>query len=668
MAIGKRLQDEPHERRAKGLVIAIACVPFFIILLVALYRIQIVDAERNIRLSNENSMRERIIVPARGRIFDRNGLELARNRPSYSICVLPYRLPRNREPVIRALCKIRDADGNAVFDSLTLVEQMRRANFRRFDLTRIKEDVTIDLVSIIEERYMELPGIVVETESRREYPYGSAAFHVIGYMGEIPEREFDSLRHEDYYWGDLMGRAGLERQYESVMRGRCGREFLEVNAFGKSLGAVSRIQRIEPVYGNDLYLSLDINMQLVAQNSFPDTLRGAVVALDPRNGDVLAMYSSPTIDPNIFSAATSLKSRTWAAVMADRSLPLNNRAIAGLYPPGSTFKPLTGLAGLATGIINRDTRMSTSCGGSFRFGSRVARCHRQSGHGAVNYIVANQVSCNVFFYQLGLRLGDLNINKYARMFALGEVTGIDLPGERMGYLSGEQAYNERFASRGWRWTQGLVMDLAIGQQQVLTPLQLALMIGGMGNGKEIFRPHLLNEERNKDGILVSQTIPAVIRTLELNDYTLEVTREALAAVVRPGGTGMRSAVPGIPVGGKTGSAQNPHGDLTHAVYIACAPIDNPVIAVAVVVENAGGGGARAAPIAGDVMRYFFAETEEGRSIHQKYNPGAPQRTRPQQTAAAARPTAPDDEEAETIRRTYQGNQTVERAVEGDTDE
>jgi penicillin-binding protein 2 len=411
-------------------------------------------------------------------------------------------------------------------------------------------------------------------------------------------------------------------------------------------------------------------MQLVAMNAFPDTLRGAVVALDPRNGSVLTMFSSPTIDPNIFSAATSVKGRTWAAVMADRSLPLNNRAIAGLYPPGSTFKPLTGLAGLATGMINRDTRMSSGCGGSFRFGSRVARCHRQAGHGSLSYIAANQVSCNVFFYQLGLRLGDININKYARMFALGEVTGIDLPGERMGYLSGEQAYNERFASRGWRWTQGLVMDLAIGQQQVLTPLQLALMVGGMGNSREIFRPQLLNEERNKDGILVSQTIPAVIRTLELNEYTLEVTRKALLAVVRPGGTGMRSAVSGIPVGGKTGSAQNPHGDLTHAVFIAVAPVEDPVIAMAVVVENAGGGGAMAAPIAGAVMRYFFEETEEGKSIYKKYNPYTPQRTARQQIAARppALRSAPDAEEAEAVRRAYQGDRTTAEPVEENVNE
>jgi penicillin-binding protein 2 len=648
MATGKRLHDEPHERRAKSLIVGVAFCVAIIVLLINLYRLQVLDAEENIRMSNENSMREQVVLPPRGRILDRNGNELARNRPAYSICVLPYKL-RNRDAVISALCKIRDIAGGAVFDSVTLVQQFRRANARKFDLTRIKEDVPIDIVSIVEEHYMELPGIVVESESRREYPYGALAFHAVGYMGEIPENEFDTLRNQDYYWGDLMGRAGLERTYESIMRGMCGREYLEVNAYGKSLGAVSNIQKIEPTYGNDLYTTLDINLQLAAGKAFPDSLKGAVVAIDPRNGDVLVLFSNPSVDPNIFSSAPSIRSKTWAAVAADRNLPLNNRAIAGVYPPGSTFKVLSGIAGLDAGTITKDARLPSACGGSYRFGNRIAKCHKPPpGHGSTNYISAVQYSCNVYFYQLGLRLGDARINKYAKMFSLGSITGIDLPGEKAGYLSGEKAYNERFASRNWRWTQGLVMDLAIGQQQVLTPLQLALMVGGMGNGKNIYKPRLLSEERNKDGILVYQNLPVVRNKVEVGPYALEVTREALAAVVKPGGTGWRAGVPGIPVGGKTGSAQNPHSDLSHAMFIACAPVDNPVIAVAVAIENAGGGGAVAAPVAGALLNYFFSETEEGKSVYKKYNqeqeqkPKRPLTQRPAATTADARANAAAD--------------------------
>jgi len=636
MAIGKRLHDEPHERRAKSLVVGVVCCLAMAVLLVNLYRLQVIEAEESIRVSNENSMREQIVLPPRGRILDRNGKELARNRPAYSICVLPYSL-RNRDAVISSLCKIRDTDGNAVFDSVTLVQQIRRANSRKFELTRIKEDVPIDIVSIVEEHYMELPGIVVETESRREYPYGPVAFHAVGYMGEIPESEFDTLRNKDYYWGDLMGRAGLERTYESVMRGTCGREYLEVNAYGKSLGVVSSIKKVDPVYGYDIYTTIDINLQLAARKAFPDSLKGAVVALDPRNGDVLVLFSNPSVDPNIFSSSSSVRSKTWAAVAADRNLPLNNRAIAGVYPPGSTFKVLSGITGLDAGIITKESRMPSACGGSFRFGNRVAKCHKPApGHGSTNIISAIQYSCNVYFYQLGLKLGDARINKYAKMFALGDITGIDLPGEKAGYLSGEKAYNERFASRNWKWTQGLVMDLAIGQQQVLTPLQLALMAGGMGNGKYIYKPRLMSEERNKDGILVKQNLPEKKSKLVVGQYALDVIHEALAAVVKPGGTGWRAGVPGIPVGGKTGSAQNPHSDLSHAMFIAVAPVDDPVIAVAVAIENAGGGGAVAAPVAGALLNYFFTETEEGKSVYKKYNPDSEQKPK---RASVPKPSA-----------------------------
>ncbi len=619
MPFGKRLQDDQQERRFKSLILASFLALVFMLLIGRLVQIQILEAEKNIRLSNENSMRLKVIVPPRGRIFDRNGEVLARNRPSYSICVLPHKL-RDRKHVVETLCKITDSLGEPVFDSLELTERIHKAFFRRFDATRIKEDVSIEIVSIVEEHSMELPGIIVETESRREYPLGEAAFHMIGYMGEIPEKEFDSLKTKDYFWGDMIGRSGLERQYESIMRGKCGREFLEVNAYGRSLGTISDIPRIDPQPGHDLYLSVDARLQQVAADSFPDTLKGAVVAIDPRNGDVLVMYSNPGVDANIFSASTSVRSKTWAAVATDPNLPLNNRAIAGTYPPGSTFKLLSGLAGLATTKVARDTRMPVGCAGSYRFGSRVAKCWNPRGHGSTNMISALQGSCNVYFYQLGLRVGDEVINKYAKMFALGQVTGIDLPGEKKGYLSGEEEYNKRFASRNWHWTQGLVLDLAIGQQQVLTPLQLALMVGGIGAGSYIYQPHLLKEERNSEGMVVNQRRPVVMNALTVDKAVFDVVHEGMAAVVNPGGTGSRAAVPGIQVGGKTGSAQNPHGKLSHALFVACAPLDDPVIAMVVVVENAGGGGAVAAPIAGAVLRYYFSQTEEGKRLYERYNP------------------------------------------------
>lgn len=610
MAFGSLIQDERQERKIKSLFLSAVISVFLFLLITRLFYLQVILAELNLRLSNENAMREKLLIPPRGQILDRNGVVLARNRPSYSICVLPYKV-RDKKKTINSLCMIKDSLGDAVFDSTDLEKIFKKALIRRFELTRLKEDVSLDLVSIIEEHSMEIPGVIVETESRREYTFGSSAFHVLGYMSEIPENDFDSLKELGYYYGDKIGKAGIEKQYERIFRGKYGKEYVEVNAYGKSLGPIPNIPRIDPVPGNDLYLTIDAQLQMIAELAFPDSLKGAIVALDPRNGEVLVMYSSPSVDPNIFSLSSSLRSQNWGEIATDPNLPLNNRAINGTYTPGSTFKIISALAGLESGKIERNTYMPTSCRGGYRIGSRVAHCWKLTGHGPMNLVGAIGQSCNVYFYQVGLRLGDQLINKHAYMLGLGELTGIDLPGEKTGWLSGEEAYNKRFARRGWKWTTGLVLDLAIGQTQIVTPIQLALMVGGVTNGKTLYKPYLVKEERTASGAVVNQRFPEAKSRLNLNESSVATIREALGGVVRPGGTGGRAAVPGIVVGGKTGSAENPHGDKTHALVVACAPVENPVIAVAVVVENAGGGGAVAAPIAGDIMRYFFAETADG---------------------------------------------------------
>lgn len=613
MAFGSIQQDEQQQRRFSSIVLMGVVAFFVFILITRLIYIQVVLADENIRLSKENAMRLRIIIPPRGRILDRNGRVLARNRPSYSICVLPYKV-RDRKSVISSLCRITDSSGTAVFDSLELSRLFERAYRRRFDATRLMEDVSMELVSIIEEHSMELPGIIVETESRREYPLGRCAFHVLGYMSEIPETQFDSLKDKGYFYGDLIGKSGVERRCESVFRGMYGREYIEVNAYGKSLGPIRNIPRIDPIPGNDVHVTLDGRLQVAADYAFPDTLKGALIALDPRNGEVLVLYSSPSVDPNIFSMSSLLRSRNWSEIATDPALPLNNRAIAGTYTPGSTFKLVSALCALEAGNFTRDTRMPAPCTGAYRIGSRIAHCWKLSGHGRLNLVGAVQQSCNIYMYQLGLKLGDKAINTYAQMMGLGDPTGIDIPGERGGWLSGEEAYNERFAKRGWKWTTGLVLDMAIGQTQVVTPIQLALMVGGLGNCSALYTPFVVREERNMDGVLINRYQPKTKRLLSFRQSTVEVIREALSSVILPGGTGGRAAVPGVPMGGKTGSAENPQGDETHALFVACAPVDNPVIAVAVVLENAGHGGSVAAPVAGDVLRYFFSETEEGRAV------------------------------------------------------
>ncbi len=609
-----RLQDELAERTRKSRILMGVVAAAFVALFLRLFFLQVVDADKNIRLSRENQMRLNIIKAPRGLIYDRNGVMLARNRPSYSISILPYKTERSID-IFKRLMSVRDSLGRPVFDSVDLSLRLTRAKWRRFEETRLKDDVSMDVVSVIEEHSDDLPGVYVQTESRREYPMGSKTFHALGYMSEINDDQIDSLSKFGYMYGDQIGRAGVEEQYEKTLKGVDGREYIEINAYGRNIGNVPNTPRIDPKPGNDIYLAIDSKMQEIAARDFGDSLRGGLVAIDPRNGEVLCMYSSPSLDPNIFSLAPNIRSKEWAKVALDPRLPLNNRVTTGVYPPGSTFKLVTALSGLASGRVKPDEHMPRSCTGSFAFGSRIAHCWKKDGHGYTNVYEAIRSSCNVYFYQVGLRVGDSLINFYADRVGFGHQTGIDLPSERSGWLSGEAQYNEKYAKRGWTWTGGMVLDLAIGQAQLVTPIQEAVMVGGLGTGDIVYTPHVFKEERDRNGTVINQFKPVISRHVGLNQYLRDCLHKGMAEVVNePGGTGGRARVPFLTVGGKTGSSQNPFSDKTHALFVGCAPLDKPVIAIACVVEEAGHGGSVAAPIAGDVMRYFFSRTPEGRML------------------------------------------------------
>jgi penicillin-binding protein 2 len=359
-------------------------------------------------------------------------------------------------------------------------------------------------------------------------------------------------------------------------------------------------------------------------------MKGAVVALDPRTGEVLCIVSVPSVDPNIFSLDARSRERQWAKVSNDPMKPLNNRAVVGTYPPGSTFKAVSALAAVDGVHLDPKARFPKSCTGAFRFGNRVAKCWYHSGHGSLNMFDAIKVSCNVYFYQLGLRVGDEIINGYSDLLGLGGRTGIDLPVEAGGYKSGREAYNDRFRSRGWQWTEGLVLDLAIGQQQIFTPLQLAVMTGAICNTQERYQPFLAQKiiARAGEFILHREKSDSVFSLDEIKQSSFEAVKKGLSNVVHEGGgTGRRARVEGIPVGGKSGTAQNPLGP-DHALFVAAAPLDNPAIAVAVVVENVGGGGSRyAAPIVGNILNYYFDETEEGKEIAVKYRSAGKEKNR-----------------------------------------
>jgi len=606
-------------RRKNVLLVIVACM--FSLLIIRLFYVQIVHGERNFAQSIDNQVVQETINAPRGVIYDRNGVIIAQNRPSYSVGIIPILVPRNF-PIIDNLLKIRGSCGTPLFDSTQLVSTIRRGRQRSSSqMAILREDISFDYVSVIKEHLSDLPGIVLETSMRRDYPLGQSAFHVTGYMGPIDSLQFDTLRFMGYERNDFIGIAGIERQYEHYLRGQNGFHFIERNAFGRRLGVMENKPSRAPIRGHNIHLSIDARMQQVAYESFADTMRGAVVALDPRTGEVLTIVSFPSVDPNIFSLERRIRDLEWRRAVNNPSRPLTNRAVIGTYPPGSTFKMVPALAAFNSLNISSTARMRQSCTGTFRIGTRTARCWQQRGHGFLDMYSALKVSCNVYFYQLGLQLGDSLINHYSEILGLGGRTGIDLPVESPGFMSGRDAYNARFRNRGWVWTQGLVLDMAIGQQQIFTPLQLAVMVGSLGNTVERFQPFLLSKVVDADDEIIFE------RDVGDEHFSLKsVSPEAFHAVKvgmqqsidLAGGTGRRSRVEGINVGGKTGTAQNPHGG-SHALFVAVAPLENPSIAIAVVVETAdGGGGMFAAPIAGNILNFYFNETPKGREVAARY--------------------------------------------------
>jgi penicillin-binding protein 2 len=600
--------DDPHYRASASRALLIFLLAAALILAGRLFHLQVLLGRYHKSLSEQNSIRLQVVKAPRGLIYDRNGVIIARNRPSWQVVILPTELQRG-VPILERLLRFRDAEGRPLFDSQQVAWSLDRARWRRFQPIVIYEDAPFEVVSLIEEHQTDLPGVTTVVESRRAYPFGSAAGHVIGYMDEVKESEVgtggasaagDSLL--PYLRGDRIGRKGLERRYESYFRGRDGIRYVKVNAFGKQVEVIADMPRRDPVPGRNIYTTLDMNLQVLAESLLTDSMRGAVVALDPRTGEVLAMASSPRLDGNVFSLNRALRARAWAKLALDPSRPLHNRASNGGYEPGSTFKGVVSLAGMEAGI-DPMAHMTRSCTGGYRFGNRVWKCWEHKGHGYTNAITAFTHSCDVYYYQVGLIAGMNRINNVARRLGFGAPTGIDLEDDRSGLLMDSATYTRMYGKRGWRWTPGLILNLSIGQGQIATPLQLADYAAGLANGDAIYRPHFLREVRDVRGRLVSQSRPEVLHKVALSRAEHELITKSLSEVVNgAGGTGGRARVPGVWVGGKTGSAENPHGALTHALFIGVAPLDAPRIVVAVVLENAGHGGSMAAPIAGAIIR------------------------------------------------------------------
>ena len=605
--------DSVQTRNWNVLVFMAAVVILVLVLLIRLYSLQYTHYDENFKRSEKNRLRRVELVAERGFIYDRNGEVLVRNRPSFQIALQSLHLPRKKEgrdSVFNLLLGIKDKNGVRMFDSLSLDTAFQRSRWIKNRPIHILEDASPEQVSVIEEHSSELPGVVTLTESRRDYPYGTLASHVLGYTSEISEEQLKQPAYEGYSQGDRIGQKGLEQEYDVEFRGKNGMKLVEVNAAGREVGSTRAVEGQAPVPGLHLVSTIDLKLQKVAEAAIPDSVKGALVAIEPRNGEILAMVSSTRLDPNIFSLKKRERNKGWAQVTLDSLRPLTNRAISGVYPPASVFKLVTAGAGLESGILSESKYYPKSCTGGFQYGSRYQKCW--GSHGNLNVVHALRLSCDVFFYQAGLEIDMARINEFARRFGYGEQPlGIDIPGEKSGWLPDSASFNERNKRLGWRWARGLILNLSIGQGQLVTPLQQATFIGSLATNKGVYRPHFMKELRDWQGNVVKRYEPEIIRPGKMKPETHRVLLAAMDSVVNhPGGTGKRGALPGIRVGAKTGSGEWKKGEKTHAWYAAVAPLYDPQIAVAVILEAAGGGGAKAAPIVRKVMMSYFGLDEE----------------------------------------------------------
>jgi len=586
-------------RRERNLMVVV--VGIFALVILRLFHLQVLQGARYRELSEENRIRVDVLTAPRGEIRDRNGRLLADSVPSFTVTLDPWNktYTRSTAKLDSTLTVLGPILG---FDPALLRDKVHRERKQSFLPIRLKRNVDMASVAFVSEHRDQLPGVEVESEPLRRYPFGASGSHLLGYVGEISEKELQNSDTADYLTGDLIGRMGIERRYEGMLRGLNGKRFVEVNALGRKAELLGEKHPILPRRGQDLTLTIDWNLQRAAEDAFEPGARGAVVVMDPRNGEVLALVSKPNYDPNEFS--NGISQDRWNELSSGGNYPLFNRAIQAAYPPGSTLKPFNALAALAYKAITVNTMFQT-CTGEYRFGSRLFGCWKHEGHGGLAMRGAITQSCDVYFYQLGLRLGLTRLAEFMARLRLSERTGIDLPQERRGLFPDESWYDKHFGPG--RWSRGVTLNLSIGQGEImLTPVKLAQLTAFVANGGTLWTPHLVKSVASEKGSVARTIQPdSLARIVDVSSSDIRAVQEAMVSVVEdPQGTGGQARVDSILVAGKTGTAQNLHGK-DHALFICFAPAAAPRIAIAVMVENAGHGSTAAAPIARKVLEMYF---------------------------------------------------------------
>jgi penicillin-binding protein 2 len=583
----KLFQPETRERRTLGAIFAITFAVATI--LTAFFQTQVVRGEQYAVRSEENRLRPIPIPAPRGNIIDRNGEIIATSIPGYSVSLLPG-APETVAATLEDLAPFLGLSGQRIAQ---LLDQRRQ---RPHDLISITDDATFSQVAALEERRASFPNLIILERPKRSYPAGLAVGHIIGYVGEISreELELQTFRDAGYRQGRVIGKAGIERQYEFSLGGRDGARFVEVDAVGRIVDPRTNVDAMAPSPGQTLQLTLDAALQQYVAEIFPDTMKGSIVAMAPSTGEVLAMYSNPGFDPNDFVGG--IAPGLWRALNTDPDRPLLDRTISAVYPPASTWKLATAAAGLERGLVQAQTRMPVACSGGLYYAGRYSRCWRPGGHGSLNLIGAIQHSCNVYFYQLGIQLGLQALAEAGTRMGFNSRSGIDLPSEvAPTFPTGTDWYRERF---GWTPTPSEVMSLSIGQgpnsQTVLRLAHFFSAIAGNGNAPQ---PHLVVRDGAGQG-------PGEIR-MTLDETALRALWDGLEQVMLPGGTGYMASLERWATYGKTGTAQNPHGE-SHGWFAGFGGPRGqpPEIAVVVLVEH-GASGSATAPLATKAINFYL---------------------------------------------------------------
>lgn len=553
-------------------------IGFFVIIFLRLIYLQVFEGIKYRDLANINSIRVIQKRAARGNILDRFGNKLVYNIPYYNVIVIPADL-KNKDLVISKLSKILNVNEEEISVKLDKVKN------NTVEPILIKENLDSRVAGVLEEEKQNLNGVLIIVEPKRSY-IEDGLFHTIGYVSEVNDMEV--LLNSEFSRGDLIGRIGIEREYDKFLRGVNGRIRILVDAAGRKFKLAGSS---EPVKGKDIILTLNSKLQKVVESSLKGRT-GSIIVMNPNSGDILAIASSPA--PSLKKFSFGLTKDEWDKLSNNSEHPLHNRAISAMYAFGSTFKVLTAIAGLEKGVIDERTRFF--CNGRFWFSTWDYRCWKREGHGSVDIYRALTESCDVYFYNVGLKLGIENLSKFAFYLGLGKKTGIDINGEKDGLVPTPKWKEEK---EGTPWFPGNTIQLSIGQGYILsTPIQMLSLFNIIATDGKLYRPHVIKQVSEKSE-------PEVIRDVKLNRNNLKIIKKALLSVVNSqSGTGKNARIDGIDVAGKTATIENPHGS-THAAFIAFAPVESPVISLIVFLECGGEGGADAAPIAKRILESYF---------------------------------------------------------------